>query len=266
MVRTAHAVGDMGRFGRTSTRSGNRTIWPWVLVGCAWGVVLLATVTSQSKWIDHDYLLEQSGLSWPAAMAAFLLCWQVMIAAMMLPATLPILHRDMPTTRRTVQAVFLAGYALAWTWFAAVAFVGDMVVHVTVESWPWLSTHQAVIGTTTLAVAGAFQFSPGKRLSLMGCRSLASGPDGSAPVTSEPAWRLGVHQGVACVGSGWALMLVMFGLGVGGVLWMIALTSVMVVEKAIPKGRWMTPLVGIVLLALAFVWWMHPSWLPQVAA
>jgi predicted metal-binding membrane protein len=266
LVRTVHTVDAMDRFGRTSRRSGNRMYWPWVLVGCAWGVVLLATVTNQTRLIDHDYLLEHSGLPWPAALAVFLLCWQVMIAAMMLPATLPILSRDAPAARGSVQAAFLTGYALVWTWFAAAAFVGDMVVHLTIESWPWLSTHPAAIGATTLAVAGAVQFSPLKRHSLMACRSLLSATVGRVPITSDAAWRLGLHHGVDCLGSGWALMLVMFGLGVGGVLWMVALSIVMVVEKAMPSGRWLTPVVGIVLLALAIVWWMHPSWLQHVAA
>jgi predicted metal-binding membrane protein len=61
-------------------------------------------------------------------------------------------------------------------------------------------------------------------------------------------------------------MLVMFGLGVGGIGWMLAFTGVMVVEKDIPSGRWVTTIVGVVLLALALLWWMHPSWLPHVAA
>ena len=60
-------------------------------------------------------------------------------------------------------------------------------------------------------------------------------------------------------------MLVMFGLGVGGVGWMLALTGVMVVEQDIPGGRWLTPAVGFALLALAVVWWVHPGWLPGAA-
>src|SRR5262249_22071643 len=112
VMRRVHEVDGMGHFGRTSRRSEDRTYWSWVLVGCAWGVVLLAMVTGQTRLIDHDYLLEQIGLPWAAALAVFLLCWQVMIAAMMLPATLPILSRDMPTMRGPAQAVFLTGYAL----------------------------------------------------------------------------------------------------------------------------------------------------------
>jgi hypothetical protein len=47
---------------------------------------------------------------------------------------------------------------------------------------------------------------------------------------------------------------------------MLALTGVMVTEKAVPHMRWLTPVVGIVLLALAIVWWAHPVWLPSVDA
>jgi predicted metal-binding membrane protein len=61
-------------------------------------------------------------------------------------------------------------------------------------------------------------------------------------------------------------MLVMFGLGVGGLGWMLALAGVMVTEKAMPSLRWLTPVVGLALLALAIVWWAHPVWLPAVDA
>jgi predicted metal-binding membrane protein len=229
--------------------------------------VLLATLTSHSELVNHDWLLEHSGLPWLAALALFLICWQVMTAAMMVPSTLPVLHRDMrrrPGISQQGQAVFLVGYFLVWTVFAAAAFMADTSIHVLVESWSWLSQHTEAIGATCLAVAGIFQFSPLKRASLAACRSPFGSSIGQDFVTLGLAWRSGLHHGLVCLGSGWALMLVMFGLGVGGVGWMLALTGVMVVEKDTPGGRWLTPAVGFALLALAVVWWIHPGWLPGV--
>jgi predicted metal-binding membrane protein len=56
-------------------------------------------------------------------------------------------------------------------------------------------------------------------------------------------------------------MLVLFGVGLGGVVWMVALLGVMVVEKAVPGGRRLTAIVGGALLLLA-AWLSQPAWLP----
>ena len=44
-----------------------------------------------------------------------------------------------------------------------------------------------------------------------------------------PAWRLGLRHGQFCLGCCWALMLVMFGIGVGSVVWMAVLAGVIVI-------------------------------------
>jgi predicted metal-binding membrane protein len=56
-------------------------------------------------------------------------------------------------------------------------------------------------------------------------------------------------------------MLVMFGVGVGSLMGMAALAGVMVVEKAVPGGQRLRPVLGIVLLLLAALWLAHPAWL-----
>ena len=56
-------------------------------------------------------------------------------------------------------------------------------------------------------------------------------------------------------------MLVMFGIGVGSLVMMALLTSVMVIEKIYPGGQRLSPVIGIVLLGLAALWLAHPAWL-----
>ena len=75
------------------------------------------------------------------------------------------------------------------------------------------------------------------------------------------AWRLGLRHGVFCLGSCWALMLVMFGLGVGSLVPMALLTGVIVEEKTFPGGRRLSPVIGVALLGLAVLWLVHPAWL-----
>ena len=69
----------------------------------------------------------------------------------------------------------------------------------------------------------------------------------------EPAsFLLGAHHGAFCVGCCWALMLVMFVVGMGNLGLMFAVGGVMAAEKNLPWGRRLsTPLgVGLLLLAL----------------
>ncbi len=68
-------------------------------------------------------------------------------------------------------------------------------------------------------------------------------------------------HGTFCPGCCWALMLVMFGLGMSSLAWMAVLTGVMVVEKTYLGGQRLSPFIGFVLLALAVFWLVHPAWL-----
>ncbi len=241
-------------------------LWPWMLVIVAWTVVLVAALTNQNSLIDHHYLLEESHLSPLLALVVFLACWQVMTVAMMLPSSMPMVSMLMHASRqqphpRAVQAAFLAGYALVWTAFALGAFVGDIQIHWLVHHWFWLDTHSWVIGATTFAVAGVFQFSPLKGRCLKQCRSSFSFFVRYYRKGVGAAWHLGLHHGAFCLGSCWALMLVMFGLGVGSLLSMAVLTGVMVIEKTYPGGQRLRPVIGIVLLGLSALWLAHPAWL-----
>jgi predicted metal-binding membrane protein len=240
--------------------------WPWLLVAVAWILVLLAIWSHQTYLITHEYLLERSGLAWPVALLLFLGLWQVMTLAMMVPSTLPILaHATQPERRWPAVALFLVGYAAVWTAFAVFAFTGDTLIHWSVDHGTWLSAHIPVIGASTLALAGVFLFTPLKRLALAACQlPLGATPDAQRPTMSD-SWRLGARHGLCCMGSGWALMLVMCGLEMGSLAGVAALTGLMVVEKNWPGGRRLIPAVGIILLLMAAVWLIHPAWLPPTS-
>ena len=66
--------------------------WPWIAVCVSWGAAGLAALTGQSYLVDHDYLIESGNLPLPVAMLVFVACWQVMIVAMMLPSSLPVVY------------------------------------------------------------------------------------------------------------------------------------------------------------------------------
>ena len=163
---------------------------------------------------------------------ALLTAWQVMTAAMMLPGALPALHR---VANASGQAVFLTTYFGAWTAFALIAFVGDMELHALVHTWAPAAQHENLIPAAVLGGAAAYQLTPWKRASLYACRRPAAG----------------VRYALSCVGSGWALMLIMFSAGVADLLWMAGLAIAMLAEKTLRSPDPARYLIAVVLVVLA---------------
>jgi predicted metal-binding membrane protein len=243
-------------------------LWPWLLVAAAWAVLVLATLAHQTFLLDHHYLLQASGLPWLAAFEVFLLCWQLMTVAMMLPSSMPMIQMVVYAGRKQAHPIkvplaFLAGYAAVWTGFAAGAFLGDTGVHRLVALWPWLAVHPWLIGAVTFFTAGLFQFSPLKERCLDMCRAPLGFFMRHYRRGTGAALHLGLRHGAYCLGCCWALMLVMFGVGVGNLVGMAALTGAMVIEKTIPGGKRLSPFIGIVLLLLGVLWLAHPLWLQR---
>jgi predicted metal-binding membrane protein len=109
-----------------------------------------------------------------------------------------------------------------------------------------------LIGAATLILAGGFQFSRLKYRCLEKCRAPLSFVTEYWRGRAERrnAFWLGIHHGVFCVGCCWALMLLMFGVGVGNVAWMLGLGALMAAEKNLPWGRKLTAPLGVALIGL----------------
>lgn len=241
----------------------------WAITA-AWGLALVAEVSGHGAALHHDKLIE-GGLPFAAALGLFVVAWQVMIAAMMLPSSLPVirLFNHMATGQlrvARVRAAFVAGYAAVWTVFGALAFIGDLGIHRTVDSWPWLAAHSWLIAGGTFVLAGAFQFSSLKDRCLRECRHPAAFLLRHYRRGGGAALRIGARHGLACLGCCWALMLVAFAAGVANLAWMAIFTFIMVFEKTGPAGNRAAKPLGVGLLALGALVILHPVWLPPVFA
>jgi predicted metal-binding membrane protein len=222
-------------------------------VGGAWGLVIGLYALDRAALIEHDAVLSGSSAAWPLAVSVFLVTWQLMTAAMMLPTSLPMIRAFAVPARAqarpvAVMGAFLAGYFAVWTAFAALALAGDAVVHWLVDRSTWLADRPWLISGGVIAGAGAFQFSPIKERCLAECRSPVQFLWRHYRPGVANAWRLGLRHGMFCLGCCWALMLLMFAVGVGSLAWMAALTGIMVVEKTSRFGRRLVPVVGVALL------------------
>jgi predicted metal-binding membrane protein len=226
-------------------------------IAAAWAVAVLAEATGAASLLHHDGLIEDGPAVW-LALPAFLFAWQVMVAAMMLPSSLPLIRfftraAARQPRPRAVTAAFLGGYAVVWGAFGALALAFDVGVHAAVDASPWLQGHEWVLGAGVLAVAGAFQFSSLKYACLDKCRHPAQFMFRFYERGLGGGFRLGARHGLFCLGCCWALMLVMFSVGVASLVAMAALTALMVYEKTQPRGRQVVPAAGATLVATALM-------------
>ena len=237
-------------------------------IAVAWVLALAAQATGRGRLLGHDELIH-SGLSLWAALGLHLLAWQVMIVAMMLPSSLPLvrLFATVSSNQRrpgVAMSAFLTGYAVVWSVFGALAFLGDALTHDTVDATPWLAAHPAVIGGGVLALAGAFQFSSLKDRCLKECRHPAGFLLPRYQRGTRAAFRLGRQHGLFCLGCCWAIMLVGFAAGVANLWWMAALTALMVFEKTGREGQRGVRPIGLGLIALGMLMLAEPAVLPWI--
>ena len=113
-----------------------------------------------------------------------------------------------------------------------------------------MSTLSARLGGAILIAAGIYQLSPWKAACLTHCRS----PLGF--LTSH--WRdgklgaaeMGFRHGMYCLGCCWALMCVLFAVGIMNLVWVAGLSVFVLVEKAGPAGAWVARAAGVVMIGL----------------
>jgi predicted metal-binding membrane protein len=237
---------------RASTSGPTRAVW--TIAATCWIVTVAVLLVGADGLGHHDVVLEESSLAWPVRISGYAAAWLVMVGAMMLPTTVPMMElfwtvsAHQPRPKRS-RAVVVAAYFVVWTGFGLAALAGDAGVHALVGMWGWLAARPGLVLGGTLVLAGAFQFSALKKACLTACRSPLSllwehysrGPAG--------AWRLGFRHALLCLGCCWALMLVMFATGTGSLLWMLLLTGVMVAEKTTTWGARLVSPAGLALIA-----------------
>jgi len=242
-----------------------------LLIVWAWLVLWTLGQSPYGRYIDHEQLSELSlkdGVGGILVLAAvFVGGWTLMTTAMMLPTTLPLLQMFRRLTYRRqdhARLVFLliAGYMGIWGVFGIFAHIGDWGLHLVAEQITWLDSNEWVIGAGTLILAGVYQFTPLKYHCLDKCRSPRSfimehwrGRD-----EKRQALLLGVHHGIFCVGCCWSLMLLMFAIGVGNIGWMLAVGTVMAIEKNMPWGRKLSAPLGAALIGSGLAILLNPSW------
>jgi predicted metal-binding membrane protein len=243
----------------TQTRPDNRTLAAVVgsLVTLAWLSIATWSFSPYDRYLHHGSL-DDLTVGVPAAAAIFVGGWALMVVAMMLPTTYPVLalfrgvirQRD---DRALLLSLCLAGYLVVWVAFGAAAYAADLGLHGMLERGAWIDERPWLIGTAVLALAGAYQFAPLKYRCLEQCRlpRMFVLRHWTGRTERRGSFALGLDSGVFCVGCCWSLMLLMFAVGAGSIPWMLMLATMMAIEKNVPWGDQISRPLGASLLIAA---------------
>jgi len=185
--------------------------------------------------------------------------WVTMMAAMMLPSATPMVllfsKVSELSTRRPGPAtgLFVTGYLIAWTAYGLAAFgLFRLVRGLDPAFLAWDRAGPEVTGAV-IALVGAYQLTPFKRVCLRHCRTPLSfvmhrwhgGPLGAV--------RMGIEHGAWCVGCCWALMVLLFAVGVMSITWMLMVAAIVFAEKVLPIGDQVARGVAVLLIGLG-IW------------
>ncbi|HEV2226217.1 MAG TPA: DUF2182 domain-containing protein [Nitrososphaerales archaeon] len=223
-------------------------------VAASWGILIFWTSSPYSVYLGHSELGDVASMVQLLPLAlVFFAGWIAMLFAMMIPAAAPFVSQF--RLRKSGDGLIpplLGGYLATWALFGLTAYFSDLGLHRISES-PLLNGHTWVFGTLALVLAAGYQFTSTKNQFLKDCCYpsdfiQARWTDKGGGVG---ALRLGLAYGKSSLGSAWAVMLLMFALGLGSVLWMVAFTAVMVAEGLTEWGPKIRLPLGIVLAGIA---------------
>ena len=204
-------------------------------------------------WTMPMMWMSMPGQSLAGAALAFLLMWQAMMIAMMLPSSWPTLALYSRVARHTGQRRPLfntvlagVGYFTVWGGFGAIAFAVGIELSRAAMTSPKLSHWIPAAAGAFLVLAGIWQLTPLKQSCLKHCREplLFLGHPYQPGVWG--GFRVGLHHGAFCAVCCWALMLMQMVLGVMNLAVMTGVAAIIATEKLWKRGPLLARLVGAV--------------------
>ena len=194
----------------------------------------------------------------------FVLGWTLMVFAMMLPTTIPLilsfhnLINDEPN-HKTLIISLIIGYVGIWSALGLAVHIIHTAIHLIASQYVITSGTTRIIVAIALALCGLYQFTNLKYQCLIKCRSpfsfILAQWHGNSSI--KQALFLGYKHGVYCIGCCWTLMMLMFLTGSTNLLLMMMIGGIMAVEKNSYWGLSIKNPLGCLLLftAAAVVVW-----------
>lgn len=182
--------------------------------------------------------------------------WFIMMTAMMLPSAMPMIFIFSTVNKKRAQYgnefvqtwIFLSGYLFVWFLFSILT-----------ASLQWLLLNFALLSDElkiinpffagiVLIIAGIYQFSPVKENCLKNCQTPFNFIIGNWRYGKRGAFIMGLKHGLYCMSCCWALMLLLFIVGIMNIIWITFIALFILIEKVIVKGKWISYLSGVCLI------------------
>lgn len=239
-------------------------------------VVISLITTSAIAWfasIDSPDMMVAMTTYNPLSISLFTASWTAGMAAMMFPAITPmvlmynrlVINRKNNRDRQssvTIQEekegetisstlpslrviLFVGSYLLVWALTGIVLLLGwSAVMNSTIMTTGNTVFIQYLYGSL-LIVAGAYQFTPLKRICIGYCESPMSFFMRRWRDGASGAFKMGVYHGIYCLGCCWAYFLLMVALGWMNLLWMGLFAGIIFGEKIWSRGIWVARAAGV---------------------
>src|SRR5581483_313248 len=191
-------------------------------------------------WAMSMMWMRMPGQTQLASAGTFLLMWEAMMVAMMMPSAFPtFLKTGSPWPSLCRMA---SGYFAVWLAAGVAVYALGLPFAAAAMRSHSFSRVVPVILTAALLAAGAVQFTPWKLRHLLRCRS----PFGCAAARcgNNEAFQLGCRQGIACCACCIAPMTIQLALGIMNPFVMISIALVIAAEKLLPHPTLVARLVG----------------------
>ena len=239
-------------------------------------VVISLITTSAIAWfasIDSPDMMVAMTTYNPLSISLFTASWTAGMAAMMFPAITPmvlmynrlVINRKNNRDRQssvTIQEekegetisstlpslrviLFVGSYLLVWALTGIVLLLGwSAVMNSTIMTTGNTVFIQYLYGSL-LIIAGAYQFTPLKRICIGYCESPMSFFMRRWRDGASGAFKMGVYHGIYCLGCCWAYFLLMVALGWMNLLWMGLFAGIIFGEKIWSRGIWVARAAGV---------------------
>ncbi len=191
-----------------------------------------------------------------SAALVFIAMWAAMMVAMMLPSTLPLLllYRRAVLVRGDARpalatALLAVAYFFVWTLFGVVAYLAGSAMARFAMGYAAAARAVPLLTGAALLLAGLYQLTPWKYACLRHCRDFLLLITHHIGEGWRGALRLGLYHGAFCAACCWALMLIQLVVGVMSVPAMVAVATVIAIEKLLRRGEWVARVLGLAALA-----------------
>lgn len=263
LVSKLSAVSDPSAAAPLAPLSSRGRILIW---GCLIAIVALAWI--YLLYLDHQMAPNMGqGMAMadadmpvlpPWRMADFFFTfamWVVMMIGMMAGSAAPVIllfagaHARRGGRRLPLIVLsFGLGYAIVWIGFSAGATLVQAALHQAAMLSPAMAASSIYASGAILCAAGLYQFTLLKRACLRHCQSplgflVTHWRDGELG-----ALQMGMRHGVYCVGCCWALMGILFVVGVMNLVWVAGLTLLVLLEKTGPVGTVLARMAGAAMI------------------